>query len=175
MGLGQTLLTIMGLILMGRLILSINTTTLDVGFTKDMSEYRITGTSLGTSMLEKASNLAYDEKSVDAAISSTSGFTSASSLGRESGETNENTFDDIDDYNNYTSTDTLSSSATFRTKGKVEYVSVISNVITVSSSPTYAKRLTVEVTSDYLIDYSVNPPRPDTLRFQQIFSYWYFR
>lgn len=165
----------MGLILMGRLILSINTTTLDVGFTKDMSEYRITGTSLGTSMLEKASNLAFDENSVEAAIAATSGFKAVASLGKDAGETTESTFDDIDDYHNYTSTDTLSSSATFRTKGKVEYVSIISNVITVSATQTYAKRLTVEVTSDYLIDYSVNPPRPDTLRFQQIFSYWYFR
>jgi hypothetical protein len=60
MGLGQTMLTIMALVLLGRIVLSINTTTLDVGFTKDMAEYRITATSLGTSMLEQTSALAFD-------------------------------------------------------------------------------------------------------------------
>lgn len=169
------MLTIMGLILMGRLILSINTTTLDVGFTKDMSEYRITGTSLGTSMLEKASNLAFDEKSVDAEIAATSGLTANASLGKDASETTESTFDDIDDYNNYVSIDTLSTSATFKSRVTVQYVSITSNVISTSATQQYSKRLTVDVTSDYLVDYSVNPPRPDTLRFQQIFSYWYFR
>ncbi|MFZ4619041.1 MAG: hypothetical protein ACOYNS_00670 [Bacteroidota bacterium] len=175
MGLGQTLLTIMGLILMGRLILSINRTTLDTGFTKDMAEYRITGTSLGTSMLEKASNLAFDEKSVDAAILVVSGFTVNGSLGKDAGETTEITFDDIDDYHNYVSVDTLSTSATFKSRVTVQYISVAANVISVSATQQYAKMLTVDVTSDYLIDYSVSPPRPDTLRFKEIFSYWYFR
>ena len=169
------MLTIMALILMGRMILSVNTTTLDVGFTKDMSEYRITGTSLGTSMLEKASNLAFDEKSVDAEISATSALTANGSLGKDAGETTESTFDDIDDYNNYVSIDTLTTSATFKSKVKVEYVTIASNVISVSVSQQYSKRMTVDVTSDYLVDYSIDPPRPDTLRFQQIFSYWYFR
>lgn len=169
------MLTIMALILMGRMILSVNTTTLDVGFTKDMSEYRITATSLGTSMLEKASNLAFDEKSVDAEISATSGLTAAASLGKETGETTESKFDDIDDYNNYVSIDTLSTSATYKSRVTLVYVLISSNVISVSASQTYSKRMTVDVTSDYLVDYSVNPPRPDTLRFQQIFSYWYFR
>ena len=175
MGLGQTLLTIMGLILMGRLILSINRTTLDTGFTKDMSEYRITGTSLGTSMLEKASNLAFDEQSVDAEILAVSSFTANASLGKDAGETTEATFDDIDDYNNYVSIDTLSTSATFKSRVTVQYISVASNVITVSATQQYMKMLTVDVTSDYLVDYSVEPPRPDTLRFKEIFSYWYFR
>lgn len=175
MGLGQTLLTIMGLILMGRLILSINTTTLDTGFSKDMAEYRITGTSLGTSMLEKAGNLAFDENSTEAEITVVSGFKAPASLGKDAGETIETHFDDLDDYHNYSIVETLQTSATFRSRVTVQYVSIASNVISVSATQTYAKMLTVDVTSDYLIDYSVSPPRPDTLRFKEIFSYWYFR
>lgn len=175
MGLGQTMLTIMGLILMGRLILSINTTTLDTGFTKDLSEYRITGTSLGTSMLEKASNLAFDERTVDMEITLASSLTANGSLGTDVGESTESQFDDIDDYNNYSVTESLAGSATFKTRVTVQYVSIASSVISVSGTQQFAKLLTVNITSDYLVDYSVNPVRPDTLRFQQIFSYWYFR
>lgn len=169
------MLTIMALVLMGRLILTVNRTTLDTGFTKDLSEYRITGTSLGTSMLEKASNLAFDETTVEAQISLTSSLTASASMGPDAGETTETLYDDIDDYNNYTITEAISGSAIFKTKVTVQYVQVASNVITTTSTKTFSKLLSVDITSDYLIDYSVNPPRPDTLRFQQIFSYWYFR
>lgn len=169
------MLTIMGLILMGRLILTINTTTLDTGFTKDLSEYRITGTSLGTSMLEKASNLAFDETTVEMEITLASSLTSSGSLGKDAGESTEAQFDDIDDYHNYSVTEALTGSATFKTNVTVQYVSIASNSISISGSQQFAKLLSVNITSPYLVDYSVDPPRPDTLRFQQIFSYWYFR
>jgi len=44
-----------------------------------------------------------------------------------------------------------------------------------TTTKTFNKLVTVYVTSDYLVDYSVTPTRPDTLRFKQIFSYWNFR
>ncbi len=177
MGLGQTLLTIMALMLMGRLILTINSTTLDSGFTKDMAEYRITATSLGTSFLEYAQAVSFDEATVDTFLTSTqsSSLTAAASLGAETGETSYQTFDDIDDYNNYSRIDTVTNSAIFKTRGKVEYLSITSSVMSTTTTKTWNKLLTVYVTSDYLVDYSVNPPRPDTLKFQSVFSYWYFR
>lgn len=180
MGLGQTLLTIMSLMLMGRLILSVNTTTLDVGFSKDMSEYRIAATSLGTSMIEQSNALAFDEKTVDTTITSTTQLTAAASFGPDGTETL-STFDDIDDFHNYVKLDTLQG-VDYRSRTRVEYMatSPISTTLpitslTVTTTNTYNKRITVEVTSPYLIDYSVDPPRPDTLRFQTIYSYWYFR
>ncbi|MBW7889069.1 MAG: hypothetical protein H3C35_12050 [Bacteroidetes bacterium] len=174
MGLGQTLLTIMALILMGRVILTMNTVTLDTGFSKDMAEYRITGTSLGISMLEKANQLFYDENSILASISSVSSFSNVP-LGYDSGESNESLYDDVDDYNGFIKYDTLANSAIFKTTVKVEYAVVSGGSIVTTNAKAYSKLLTVYITSDFLVDYSVNPPRPDTLKFMSLFSYWYFR
>ncbi|MBI2429368.1 MAG: hypothetical protein HYV29_11355 [Ignavibacteriales bacterium] len=177
MGLGQTLLTIMALMLMGRLILTVNRTTLDTGFTKDMAEYRITATSLGTSLLESANSLAFDEATVDTFLLSTqiSSLTADASFGPDAGETSYTLFDDIDDYDHYTRIDTLSNSAIFKIYGLVQYLDVSGSTLSITTSKKFNKLITVFVTSDYLVDYSVDPPKPDTLKFESVFSYWYFR
>ena len=120
MGLGQTLLTIMSLVLMGRLVLNINGTTLDAGLAKDMAEYRITATSLGTSLLESANSLKFDEATVDTFLLATqiSSLTSKDSLGPDFGELNYIDFDDVDDFNNYDTTEAISNSATFKIHAK---------------------------------------------------------
>lgn len=177
MGLGQTLLTIMALMLMGRLILSVNTTTLDAGFTKDMAEYRITATSLGTSLLEYANGLAFDEATVDTFLLPTqiSSLTSAANFGPDAGETGITTFDDIDDYHNFVRIDTIPNSGIFKSWGEVNYLDISGNTLSVTTSKRFTKQITVYVTSDFLIDYSVDPPQADTLKFKTLFSYWYFR
>jgi len=177
MGLGQTLLSVMALMLMGRVILSINTSTLDVGFTKDMAEYRITATSLGTSMLEQTAGLAFDEKTVDTSLTATqqSSLTISTSFGSDAGETSVDLYDDIDDYHNYTKIDTLTYSAIFKTRVTVNYVTFSGSDIVTTTTKGFSKEVVVDITSDYLVDYSVSPARPDTLRFKQIFSYWSFR
>lgn len=165
----------MALMLMGRLILSINSTTLDVGYTKDMAEYRITATSLGTSMLEQSSALAFDEKTVDSVASVITSLTVAGSLGTDATESSVDLYDDIDDYHNYVKYDTLTNSAIFKTRVRVAYATVSGSDIVTTTTRTFSKEIVVEITSDYLIDYSVTPSRADTLRFKQVFSYWYFR
>lgn len=174
MGTGQTMLTIMAMVLMGRVILSVNSTTLNIGFTKDMAEYRITATSLGTSMLEQSSALAFDEKTIDSPVSATSALTTGT-LGPDAGESNVDLYDDIDDFNGYSKIDTVINSAIFKTKVNVSYVIISGTNIVSTNTNTFSKEVLVEVTSAFLVDYSVTPPRPDTLRFKQIFSYWYFR
>jgi hypothetical protein len=166
MGLGQMMLTIMACVLLGRTILSINTTTLMAGSTKDMAEYRITGTSLGTSLLEQANNLSFDEVTVGSDVTTLTSLTSNSLLGKDAGEVTVHDFDDIDDYNNYEKIDTLTNSAIFKTKVTVQYVYVNSNVITVSTSQQWSKRISVTVSSAFL---------EDTLKFNSIYSYWFFR
>jgi hypothetical protein len=166
MGTGQMLLTVMATMILGRIILGINSSTLMTGVTKDMAEYRITATSLGTSMLETASSLAYDQASVAADLSTTTSLTAATALGKESGETTINTFNDVDDLNNFVKYDTLQNSAWFKTSVKVEYIGITSGTITVLSTQSWNKRVTVTMTSPFM---------EDTLRFQSIFSYWFFR
>ena len=163
MGTGQTLLTIMAMMMLSRLVLSVNTTSAQSGDSIQMAAYRITGTSLGTSMIEEATGMAFDQKSDTVGISNPSNF--SSTLGKETGEIYPD-FNDFDDFNNLHKVDSLKGSAIFVTDVKVEYVSIASNVISVSAIPTYHKRMTVKVSSKSMAD---------TLKFYTIFSYWFFR
>jgi hypothetical protein len=177
MGSGQTFLTLMALMLMGRLIIGTNSSLLNTGSGKDMAEYTITATSLGVSVIERAKALAFDAASVDTFITAAriNELTPSNQLGPEIGETASAMFNDIDDFNNYARIDTIPNSAIFKTAVKVSYIDVASNEMTPTSSKTFKKMITVYVTSDYLVNYTMNPPTKDTLTFRTVFSYWYFR
>jgi hypothetical protein len=177
MGLGQTLLTILAMMLMGRLIIGTNAAVVNTGSVKDMAEYRITATSLGTSAIESATALAFDQASVDTFITATriNELTPYDHLGPEAGETGSTTFNDVDDYNNFSRIDTIPNSAIFKTTTQVSYVNIVSNAIVPTNSKTFNKLIKVYVTSDYLVDYTTTPPTPDTLTFSTVFAYWYFR
>jgi len=165
MGTGQTLLTIMAMMMLSRMALSVNNSNAQSGSSVEMSAYRITATSLGTSIIEEATGLAFDEKSDTVGISNVSNFTAAGALGPESGEKYP-AYDDCDDFNGLHKIDSLQGSAVFVTDVKVEYVTLSGNTITVSATQTYNKRITVKVSSKFM---------PDTLVFQNVFSYWFFR
>ncbi len=181
MGLGQTLLTIMALMLMGRTILNMNTATLNSGFTKDLSEYRIAATSLGTSAIEMSSALAFDESTavpldtshLAKTAATTSELCAPASFGPDGAETF-STFNDIDDYNNYVHYDTLQG-IPYSTKVTVTYIDPNSATLAATTIKTFSKKITVYVTSPYLLDYTRDTPTQDTLTFQTVYSYWYFR
>jgi hypothetical protein len=167
MGLGQTLLTIMATMLLGKVILAINMTTLNAGQMKDMAEYQITATSLGTSVLERTNALAYDQATVASDVMALSSLTTPSHLGPDlPGETADTLYNDIDDYSGYSRTDTISNSAIFKTNVVVEYVKVNGTQIVVSNTQEWSKRVTIRVSSAFM---------KDTLKFQSIYSYWFFR
>ena len=167
MGLGQTLLGVFALALLGTAILMMNNTVLDSGSAIETTEFVIMGTSLGISQIESASGKAFDEKTVNSDISSVASLTA--SLGKETGEV-EATFDDYDDYNGFSKWvmgDTVNfRSASFFIKDTVDYVTISGNSIVKSGSRTYHKRLRVWVSSPFM---------HDTLMFSSIYSYWYFR
>jgi len=167
MGLGQTLLTILALAMLGTLMLTVNRNTLDNGQAIEQSEYRIMASSLGVSMLERAQGMAFDDHTVSSDISSTSGLTA--SLGPESGET-EATFNDFDDFQGFSKW-VLGNSISFRSadyfiRDSVDYVTISSNQVVHSAGRTYHKRIRVWVSSPFM---------QDTLLFQSVYSYWYFR
>lgn len=180
MGLGQTLLTIMALMLMGRLILNVNRTTLEAGSTKDVAEYRIAATSLGTSLLEFANDLAFDEATVDTFLTTSeiASLTAAASFGPDAGESSYSQFDDIDDYHGYVKVDTVPNSAIFYTTAVVQYLNVVPpSTVATTTAKKWNKQITIYVTSPFMVDYQIDPtnPKPDTLKFTSVFSYWYFR
>jgi hypothetical protein len=167
MGLGQTLLTILAMAMLGTLMLTVNTTTMDSGDSLEQSEYRIMASSLGISMLERANGMSFDENTVSADVGSPSSLSSP--LGPESGET-EATFDDFDDYNGFSKW-VLGNAITFRSAdfrlwSSVDYVSIVSDTVKVSGGRTYHKQLHVWVASPFM---------KDTLQFSTVYSYWYFR
>lgn len=167
MGLGQMMLSVFALALLGTVILMMNNTVLDSGSAIETTEYFIMATSLGISQIESASGKAFDENTVNNDISSEAGLTVA--LGKETGET-EATFDDYDDYNGFSkwvNGDTLNfRSANFFIRDSVDYVTITGNAVTTSVSRTYHKRLRVWVSSPFM---------KDTLTFSSVYSYWYFR
>ena len=167
MGLGQMLLAILAMAVFGRILLGVNTHSADNNESIKSSEYIIMATSLGTSMLERAQGLSFDEQTISADISTPAAL--SATLGPEGGET-ENTFDDFDDYNNFTKTvvgdSVLFKTATFTVRSLVDYVDMGGGAIVTSGARTYHKRLRVTVSSPYL---------QDSLRFSTVYSYWYFR
>jgi hypothetical protein len=85
-------------------------------------------------------------------------------LGPESGEVYPD-FDDIDDFNNLTTTVYIAGVDTMRIHSTVAYVSP-SNPDLLLTTRTWHKKLTVYVTGS---------ATRDTVRISSIFSYWWFR
>ena len=86
MGTGQTLLTIAAMMMLSRMVLAVNNNNAQSGGSIEMAAYRITGTSLGLSVIEEATGLAFDEKSDTVGISNPSSFTAVNKLGPDNGE-----------------------------------------------------------------------------------------
>ena len=80
MGTGQTLLTIAAMMMISRMVLSVNNENAQSGGSIEMAAYRITATSLGTSVIEEASGLAFDELSDTNGISNPTSFTPVNKL-----------------------------------------------------------------------------------------------
>ena len=163
MNLGQSLLSIGALILLSILVLRVNNSFANTSTVLQNSKLGILATSVATSQIEEISRLAFDECTDSNSTNSLSSLTPAGSLGPETGEVYPN-FNDIDDYNGYTKTDT-SMTAVFNISCKVEYVTD-TNPNVASAVPTWNKKITITVSSPSMID---------TIRASTIYSYWYFR
>jgi len=190
------MLTIMAMLLMGRLILMVNENNANMGEAVKMSEYRITATSLATSYLEDATGKEYDEKTLppyDPPTVSASTCTAPISLGKDVGEVYPN-FDDFDDFNGLDRQDTLRDltgkiiTAIYHVVGKVQYVKISgSTLVPETAVLTYTKRFTVTVASPSILmdnySYALKPPEgapaptnvQDTLVFSTVYSYWRLR
>lgn len=188
MGLGQTLLVLGAVTLLGLIVLNAGVTVLTTNETQGTSEYGLTAIALATSLVEEANGKMFDEKIADSSslgITSPSDLTPAGSLGKETGERAAGSgkgFNDFDDFNNlsvvykspvdssrYTGYDreivVPSIRATFILRAKVEYVSE-TNLDRAVTYPTWHKKLTVTVLSPN------NPSMRDTLVYPNIMSYW---
>jgi hypothetical protein len=152
-------------------MLGVNRNTADNGSVIERTEYEIMATSIGISAIERATGLAFDENTVNADVSAATSCTPLASLGPDIGETSDSTYDDFDDYNNLNKVINPDGASTmqtaeFRLRGRVQYVQMSGDSVVNSVGQTYHKLLTVRVWSKSMTD---------TLTFQTIYSYWYFR
>jgi hypothetical protein len=175
MGTGQMMLTLAAFMLLGTVILSVNTGLMQVNTTMNNSRVDVMAISLATSIMEDATSLAFDESTVSAAIISTTPLTVYTSLGLDGTESRNNPvgFDDFDDYNCYRTVaklDTVIVPGTtkkfiFNTFCAVDYVD-LNNPDNVLTTKQYHKRLKLRV---------FTPGMSDTVRMSTVYSYWYFR
>jgi len=166
MNTGQTILSIGAMMLLSILILNISSTQLTTQDSMQNAKFGILATSLGSSILELATQKAFDEASTADVVTSTNQLTTAKYFGAGSdpGEYKDSmdTWDDYDDFNGYTNIDSTMPSALFVIKCKVDYVDpAVSGFV--SSSRTWHKMMTVTITS---------PSMQDSVVLRKVFSYW---
>ena len=111
----------------------------------------VVASELGDSFLNDITKKAFDENTISNRIDAASSLTGALSLGPETGETNIDLFDDIDDYNGYTKIDSLYKLEEFSTLANIYYVDE-SSPDTISNFKQYFKRIDLTISNLYLTD-----------------------
>jgi hypothetical protein len=171
------------MILLSQMLVSTYRLAIDTGETISNAHGGITALTLATSYMELANRLEFDEVTRnDTVFSDTAGIglnllTPYNRLGRDAGEdsmrhsgrTAMYSFDDVDDFNGDTLTESQlgANVGTFKSAFRVVYV--IDNDLTDSVSyQTALKRLDITI-------WRVNPPGGDTLRTSLFLGYWKFR
>jgi len=188
MNLGQMMLVVAALSLLGVIILNANSGILETSEVQNMSEFGITAVSLATSLIEEAMGKFYDAAIEDSNYTSLSDSTvltwplgpggMESYRGMKVGTQD---FNDFDDFNNlflvYKSSVAADSTATpgssheiivpgirakYFVKASVNYVR-LGTLDGTTTTKTWQKKITVTVSS---------PTSRDTLAFPAIMSYW---
>ena len=121
MNTGQSFLSLGAMSLVALIVLNVNTGFVMTSTTLLENKLNILAISLGSSVIEEASGLAFDANTVVNSASMVSDLTYPGSLGCSSAESYPN-FNDFDDFNGLNFTTTMSSSAEFNVTSKVEYV-----------------------------------------------------
>lgn len=164
----QMILALGAMILLTILITNVNKNSLAVEDVMYDSNFGITATSIASSIIEDASKKRFDQVFyVDSStVYNPNYFTPAADLGVDSGEviTNPKTFNDFDDYDNYTTVDSTMPSAIFKVVCKVNYVNDDA-LDDSTNTQTYHKKITVKVSSKSM---------RDTMVMSSIYSYWNF-
>jgi hypothetical protein len=176
MNTGQTILTIVAIVLLGTNVVSVNRTFTQHGAVLQQTEIGLFGVSLGTSLLEEARAKAFDKYSLIGFPQFLTQLTPHDSLGPEPGELRQE-YDDFDDYNMMTGGATRDNTVvradtiripdvdTFVRWAKVCYVDT-SNPDGYRGARTWMKKLTV---------YVKGSASQDTIQMSYLFSNWSFR
>lgn len=176
MNTGQMLLTFGAFVILSIGVLNLNKSMVSSDFGIAQSRYRLEALSLTNTYIQEATQKYFDQVSTDTTSQKNkSNFTEPAALGRETGESINN---DFDDYHNLTLSDTGSSGIPYEIRFKVEYVTLQGDSFVVSSQKQYHKRMTIRINdgySDPLIYREINGLRvKDTLEIEFVNSYWFY-
>jgi hypothetical protein len=164
MGIGRAeLLILLGAIaIFGRYSLTINAARYNNDFRIIACESQTVAASIADGVIETAVTKGFDEATVSTILSGgLTSLTEPNLLGAESGEVYPD-FDDIDDFDGFTMSDTAVNGIQFEITSTVGYVSE-DDPVNFQSDQTYLKRLNVTVSSEFI-------PEPVTI--SRVFSYY---
>ena len=156
----QMFLVLGAVVLLAILVLNVNRTILSSSDNSLQAQAITTTTSVAQRTIDLIKSKSFDESTVNTAVTDINDFTAPASLGYESGET-ANTYDDVDDYKNYSTTIVTPRLGNVSVLVKVGYVNTNQPDVLVSTK-TRMKRIEVKTVSIYL---------PDTLRLYYYSSY----
>lgn len=149
----QSFLTIGSMALLALISLRFNATLLENRTAEIENKVYLTAFSLADDLIEEIKQKAFDEETVEWRAISPEQLTPAANFApefRDAGETeNPATWDDIDDYNGYQKQVSAPHAENYNVICAVNYVSA-TNQDVISSTQTYFKRITVQVTSPYM-------------------------
>lgn len=179
MNTGQMMLVIGGFTLLSVLVLNINgviSGAISVGLEMEAT---LNAVSLGQSLMDEIMRKDFDERSINTRVYTPSGMTAVSNLGKDSGEllTNPDTLnlsrtvlDDIDDYHGYRRKSWNDRLGWYTLDVRVEYADELEPDNT-SSSRTFAKRVTISVSNQYLPKSIASPDTPAPLVLKDVAIY----
>ncbi|MFZ1081510.1 MAG: hypothetical protein WAO19_06240 [Candidatus Kryptoniota bacterium] len=152
MGTGETLLTIVAIVLLGSIILTTNGQINSSSQTMNTTNFGLEEVALATKIFQEAQAVGYDDNSVlGQDIASPASFTAVNKLGQETGS---NDFDDFDDWNGVagsatglTTTYENLATGTYKAKTKVKYVkyNTVTKTLDTTSTQQWSKRLDIWV------------------------------
>ena len=157
----QMMLSIAAMIFLSMLILNVHSSTTDKLIILYSNEAVIEATGIVQAVFEEIQTKAFDENTVSDAAKERNLLTPVLSLGADSSEAVYIEFDDIDDYNGLSITDTANVMGEFELDVLVYYVDETSPYDS-SGTRTYIKRVDVTIS---------NVSLPTTLSFKKLISY----
>lgn len=161
---GQMMLGILAMGLVTMIVLNFNKGSLNTQDSLIYNKEFILASTIANSMLDEISSKEYDEEIVKGnTIYSANDF---SSNLKADGEVYPN-FDDLDDYNKFSKTDTIPQMGVFSVFVEVDYYT---DALVKTSVRTYNKNVTIKVTSDALVNFYTN--KQDTLVISSLLSQW---
>ena len=156
------LVTIAAIVILGTLTIIFRDILSHVDKYDKEAEYKIMAYDLLDKFIDQVALLSFDEASVDGRPNGIPGsFTTPSNLGPEADEIYPN-FDDVDDYHNFSFTDTTSSGMDYTIKVELGYVT-FDDTENFSNTQSIMKRMNVSIISTSI---------PDEMHLSRIFSYY---